>query len=61
MPEILTLPQVAELLQVEITTVRRMISRGELKAYRYGPKLIRVDRRDIDKMRRPVTTVGGAA
>jgi hypothetical protein len=35
-----------------------MISRGELRAYRYGTsQVIRVDRADLNKLRRPVTTL----
>lgn len=32
-----------------------MIERGELRAYRYGPRIIRVDLADLQRLRRPVT------
>lgn len=35
-------------------TIRRMISRGELRAYRVG-RLIRIKRADLDKALKPVT------
>jgi excisionase family DNA binding protein len=57
-PVSLTIQQVADELQVHTATVRRMISRGELRAYRYGTsQVIRVDRADLNKLRRPVTTL----
>lgn len=39
----LTVAQTAEVLQVSVATVRRMITRGELSARRIGPRLIRVE------------------
>ena len=39
----LTIPDVAQALNCSPDTVRRMIARGELRAYRYGPRLIRID------------------
>lgn len=57
----------AEELGVHPATIRRMISRGELPAYKLGPKSIRIARSDLDrfKHRRPVTpawaTLGGGA
>ncbi len=56
-PELLTIAQAATFLGIHHITVRRMISSGELKAYRYGPRVIRIDRADLDKLRRPVTTL----
>jgi excisionase family DNA binding protein len=57
-PVSLTIQQVADELQVHPATVRRMISRGDLRAYRYGAsQVIRIDRADLNKLRRPVTTL----
>lgn len=53
----LTLPEVAELLGASTSSVRRLIARGELRAYRYGPRLIRIDPADLRAMRRPVTSL----
>lgn len=61
----LTIPQAAELLAVSSDTIRRMIARGELRAYRYGPRINRIDPEDLLKVREPVTSLadlrGGAA
>lgn len=54
-PELLTLQEAAQKLSVSSDTVRRMIARGELPAYRYGPRLIRIDWADVKKARRAVT------
>ncbi len=53
----LTIPQTAEYLQCSNDTVRRMISRGELKASRFGPRMIRIDPLDLEKVRKPVTNI----
>jgi len=60
-PTKLTVDDVAQILQCSALTIRRMISRGELRAYRYGKsRLIRIDPRDLDKIRKPVTRVSAA-
>jgi len=59
----LTIPQVAQQLQVNDYTVRRMISKGQLKAVRVG-RLIRIRPDDLNRALRPVTsltTAGGGA
>lgn len=38
-------------------TLRRMISAGKLRAYRLGPRLIRVSISDLESMFRPIPTV----
>lgn len=53
----LTLQETAERLNVSTNTVRRMIAAGDLKAYRYGPRLIRIDPADILAAREPVTSL----
>lgn len=53
----LTIPDAANRLGVNPATVRRMIARGELKAYRYGPRLIRIDPADLLALREPVTSL----
>lgn len=52
-----TVSGAAERLNVSTDTVRRMIARGELKAYRYGPRLIRIDPADLEALRQPVTSL----
>ena len=44
----------AERLGVSPRTVRRMISRGELPAYRVGKRLIRIDLLELDDLLRPI-------
>lgn len=53
----LTIPETARTLNCSVDTVRRMIARGELRAYRYGPKLIRIDPEDLRALREPVTSL----
>jgi excisionase family DNA binding protein len=64
--QLLTIADVAELLQCDKYTIRRMISRGDLRAYRFpGSRLIRIDPADLDRIRKPVTRInevlGGGA
>lgn len=47
----LTVNQGAEYLQVHPITIRRMIERGELRAFRVG-RSIRIDPRELDKLSR---------
>lgn len=56
----LTIEQVAERLSVTKNTVRQWIARGELPAYRVGPRFIRVNEADLDAMIRPITPTRGA-
>ncbi|MEA4945707.1 MAG: helix-turn-helix domain-containing protein [Propionicimonas sp.] len=53
----LNIPQAGEHIGTTEWTIRRMIARGELKATRFGPKLIRIKRSDLDKAGKPVTRV----
>lgn len=41
---------VATFLNISDRTVRRMIARGEIKAHRVGPRLLRLDRASVLKM-----------
>lgn len=52
-----TIRDAADLLGVGESTLRRMIARGDLRAYRYGPRLIRIDAADLRAMRQPVTSL----
>ena len=42
LPPMMNLIQVADVLDVSVTTVRNWIQEGTLPAYRLGPRLIRV-------------------
>lgn len=42
-------------------TIRRMITRGEIEAKRFGPRLIRVNLTSIESAGRPLQYLGGDA
>ncbi len=56
--EQLSIAQAAQRLNMSTETIRRLINRGELKAYRYGPRLIRIDANDLLALREEVNPVG---
>ena len=43
LPPLVTKERAAELLDVSPDTIRRMISRGEIRARRIGPRLLRIE------------------
>ncbi|MFM1724044.1 helix-turn-helix domain-containing protein [Rhodococcus sp. PAM 2766] len=49
-----TLGEAAETLSVSTRTIRRYISAGKLTAYRVGPRVIRVDLSELDRVMRPM-------
>ncbi|WP_336637464.1 excisionase family DNA-binding protein [Micrococcus luteus] len=49
-----SIQEFAELHSVSVSTVRRMIARGELRAYRIGKRLIRLDPADFGQAMREV-------
>lgn len=57
-PELIGLQQAADYCDVNYRTIRRWIAAGRINAYRVGPRLIKVDVAELDKVLRPV---GGAA
>lgn len=50
----LTVAEAAELLRCSDKTVRRMISRGEVRAFRIG-RMVRLSRTDLEAATRPAT------
>jgi excisionase family DNA binding protein len=48
----------AEYADVSTRTIRRYISDGRLTGYRVGPRLIKVDLDDLDKLLRVIPTAG---
>jgi excisionase family DNA binding protein len=40
-------------------TVRRLIAAGRLKAYRIGPRIIRLDKAELDSVMQPIPTASG--
>lgn len=53
----LTIAEVADLTGTSQPTVRRWIARGQLRAYRYGPRNIRIDPADLRAMRKEVNPI----
>jgi len=51
--EELTIAQIAEEKGIHPSTVRRWIAGGTLRAYKYGPRTIRIRRADLERMRSP--------
>lgn len=39
------------------STIRRYIAQGRLRAYKVGPRLIRIERSSLSGLTRPVTSV----
>ena len=54
-----TLQSAADRLAVDTRTVRRWIAAGRLKAYRTGPRLLRVDIDEVDSLLTPVPNFAG--
>jgi excisionase family DNA binding protein len=48
----------ADYLGVSSRTIRRRIADGSLPAHRFGPRLLRIDLNDVDKLFRPVPAAG---
>lgn len=57
-PELIGLQEAADRTGLSYRTIRRYIASGQLNAVRVGPRLLKVDAADVDKLMRPV---GGAA
>lgn len=58
-PEWVTLDDAAAHFNVSRATIRRMITRGEVEARRFGPRLVRVRIPDVVAAARPLQYVGG--
>ena len=50
---LLPLQQAADEASCSVSTLRNLIARGDLTAYRFGPRLIRVRRKDLEALLRP--------
>lgn len=48
----------AEETDVSTQTIRRMIARGQLPAYRIGPRLMKIDLDELAALLRPIPTAG---
>lgn len=56
-----SLEAAAERLDVHPRSLRRAIARGELTGYRFGRKMIRIDREDVDALLQPIPTASAAS
>lgn len=50
---LLQVQQAAEVGNCSPNTIRNLISRGELIAYRFGPRMIRIRRQDLEALLQP--------
>lgn len=60
-PSVITQAEAADRLGVTDRTIRRWVAEGRIRAYRVGPRLVRVDSGDVDAMLAPIPTFGGDA
>lgn len=57
-----SIQQAAEYAAISPKTLRRRVADGSITGYRAGPRLIRVDLNEVDRLLTPIpTTVGGGA
>lgn len=49
-PQLVNLTEAGDRYKCSARTIRRMIDRGDLTAYRVGPKLLRIDIREADRV-----------
>ena len=53
-----SLAQAATRAGMSVRTLRRRVADGSLPAYRTGPRMIRVRTSDVDRLMRPIPSVG---
>jgi len=51
-----SLAAASERTNISVKTLRRLIADGDLRAYRVGRRMLRVDRKDVDNIMRPIPT-----
>jgi excisionase family DNA binding protein len=49
----------AAYINVSTRTIRRWIASGQLRAYRVGPRLCKIDRADLERLVRRIPAAGG--
>lgn len=52
-----SLSEAAERTGISVRTLRRRIAEGRLPAYRSGPRIIRIDSADVDRLMVKIPTV----
>lgn len=58
---LISIDQAAAYLGVTDRTIRNFVSRGQLRAYRVGTRLVRLDAAEVEALLRPIPAVGGDA
>jgi excisionase family DNA binding protein len=53
--QLISLAEAAELADVSIRSIRRYVADGRLEAVRVGPRLLKIDTAEVEKLIRPVT------
>lgn len=62
LPEkLITLREAASQLKLSVRTLERLISAGDLQAYKVGARSVRVDPEDLSGLVRPILVAGGEA
>ena len=51
--QLLPLQQAAEETSCSVSTLRNLIARGDLPAYRFGPRMVRIRRQDLEGLLKP--------
>ncbi|MFD0362670.1 helix-turn-helix transcriptional regulator [Nocardia sp. GCM10030253] len=60
LPEtLITLREAAGQLKLSVRTLERLISAGDLRAYKVGARSVRVDPKDLGGLVRPILVAGG--
>lgn len=57
-PSLVSVPEAAKQFNCSTRTIRRYIADGRLTGYRIGPRMLRVDRAELDRL--PALVGGGA-
>lgn len=60
-PRYASIPNAAEVLDVHHSTVRKWISEGRIRGYKFGERIIRVDLNDVEAMATPIATANRGA
>lgn len=57
--QLLTIAETARELKVSVVTLHRWLKKGRLRAYRLGPRAVRIRRSDLNELLAPVSPKGG--
>ena len=55
---LITIADAAETCNVSSRTIRRRVADGSIRGFRIGPRLLRVDRAEVEKLLKPVPVTG---